>query len=52
MLYDDKLYKRGYSIQLLKCVLPTEAKNNMWEFHEGTCENHVGGNSLVFKALR
>ena len=35
VLYDDKLYRRGYSMLLLKCVLPTEAKNIMWEFHKG-----------------
>ena len=51
VLYDDKLYRRGYSMPLLKCVLPTEAKNIMWEIHEGTCGNHAGGQSLVFKAL-
>ena len=52
LLYDDKLYKRGYSMPLLKCVLPKEAKNIMWEIHEGTCGNHSGGQSWVFKALR
>ena len=52
VLYDDKLYRRGYSMPLLKCVLPTEAKNIMWEIHKGTCGNHAGGKFLVFKALR
>ena len=37
MLYDDKLYRRGYSMPLLKCVLPTEEKTIMWEIHNGTC---------------
>ena len=41
-LYDEKLYRRGYSMPLLKCVLPMEAKNIMWEIHEGTCRNHAG----------
>ena len=52
VLYDDKLYRRGYSMPLLKCVLPAEVKNIMWEIHEGTCGNHIGGQSLAFKALR
>ena len=52
VLYDDKLYKRGYSMPLLKYILPTEAKNIMWEIHEGTCGNHAKGQSLKFKALR
>ena len=29
MLYDDKLYKRGYSMPLVKCILPTELKTIM-----------------------
>ena len=52
VLYDDKLYKRGYAMPLLKCVLLTEVKNIMWEIHEGTCGNHTEGQSLAFKALR
>ena len=52
VFYDDKLYIRGYSMPLLKYVLLTEAKNIMWEIHEGTCRNHARGQSLAFKALR
>ena len=33
MLYDDKLYRRGYSMPLLECVLPTEVKNIMLKIH-------------------
>ena len=51
-VFYDKLYIRGYSTPLLKCVFPTEAKNIMWEIHNGTCGNHTEGESLVFKALR
>ena len=35
VLYDDKLYKRDYSMPLLKCVLPIEVKNIMWEIYKG-----------------
>ena len=52
VLYDDKLYRRGYSMPLLKCASPSEAKYIMREIHEGTCGNHVEGQSLAFKALR
>ena len=52
VLYDDKLYRRDYSILLLKCVLPIEVKNIMWEIYEDTCGNHAVGQSLKFKALR
>ena len=43
VLYDDKLYRRGCSMPLLKCVLTMEAKNIIWEIHNGTCGNHAGG---------
>ena len=52
VLYDDKLYKRGYSIPLLKCVPPFEAEYIMREIHEGICGNHVERQSLAFKTLR
>ena len=52
VLYNDKLYRRGYSMPLLKCVTPSEAKYIMREIHDGTCGNHTRGKSLAFKALR
>ena len=52
MLYDDKLYRKGYSMPLLKWILPTEVKNIMCEIDEGTCGNHAGGQSQAFKPLR
>ena len=42
VLYDDKLYRRDYSMSLLKCVTLSEVKYIMREFHEGTCGNHAG----------
>ena len=50
VLYDGKLYRRGYSMPLLKCATPLEAKYSMREIHEGTYGNHAGGQSLAFKA--
>ena len=52
ILYDDKLYRRSYSISLLKCATPSEAKYIIREIYEDTCGNHTGGQSLAFKALR
>ena len=52
VFYDDKLYIRGYSMPLLKYVLPMEVKNIIWEIYKGTCGNYAGGQSLAFKALR
>ena len=52
ILYDNKLYRRGYSMPLLECIPPIEAENIMREIHDGICGNHAGGQSLVFKTLR
>ena len=52
VLYDDKVYRRGYLMPFLKCVLPMEVKNVMWEIHDDTCGNYTWGQSLAFKALR
>ena len=52
VLYDDKLYRRGYSMPLLKCVPPSEAKYIMDKIHDGICGNHAGGQSQMFKTLR
>ena len=42
MLYDDKLYMKGYSMSLLKCVLSSEVKYTMKEIHKSICGNHAG----------
>ena len=43
VLYDDKVYRRGYSMPLLRCVTPSEAKYILREIQEVTCGNHTGG---------
>ena len=43
VLYDDRLYRRGYSMPLLECVLPIEVNNIIWEIHKGTWGNHARG---------
>ena len=52
VIYDDKLYRRGYSMPLLKCVTPSELDYIMREIHKSICRNHTGGQSLTFKTLR
>ena len=44
VIYDDKLYRRGYSMSLLKCVTPFEANYFIREIHESIFGNHTGGN--------
>ena len=52
VLYDDKLYRRGYSMPLLKCVPPSEAEYKMREILEDVYRNHAWGQFLAFKTLR
>ena len=52
VLYEHKLYRRGYSMPLLKCVTPPKAEYIMREIHEDIYGNHARGQSLAFKVLR
>ena len=52
VIYDDKLYRRGYSMSLLKCMTPSEEDYIMRKIREGIYGNHAGGQSLAFKVLR
>lgn len=51
MLLNDRLYKRGISTPLLRCLNIEEAERVLCEIHDGVCGNHSGGQSLVHKAL-
>lgn len=51
-LIEDKLYKRGFSTRLLKCVSDTKAQEIMKEVHGGICSSHVGGKALATMILR
>ncbi|GAU50120.1 hypothetical protein TSUD_192410 [Trifolium subterraneum] len=52
VLLDDKLYRRGFSIPLLKCVEEARVEFILQEIHEGINGQHIGGRSLARKALR
>ena len=52
ILYDGRLYKRGFSIPLLKYVDLEEGNYILREIHEGVYDNHTGGQSFAHKALR
>ena len=52
IIYDQKLYKRGFSTLLLKCVDLEEGNYILQTIHEGICSNHVEGQSLAYKALQ
>ena len=43
VLYDNKLYRRGYSMPLLKCIPPLEVEYVIRKIHKDIYGNHVGG---------
>ena len=51
-LLDGILYRRGFTLPLLRCVDDEEADYVLREIHEGVCGNHLGARTLPFKALR
>ena len=52
ILYDERLYRRGFSTLLLKRVDLTEGNYILQEIHERVCGNHSGGESFVHKVLQ
>ena len=52
ILHDGKLYRRGFSTPFLKCVDLEAGSYIIQEIHEEVCGNHIGGQSLAYKALR
>ncbi|XP_057250131.1 uncharacterized protein LOC130591205 [Beta vulgaris subsp. vulgaris] len=51
-IFQGQLYKKGFSLPLLRCVTAYEATKIIEEIHEGICGNHIGGKTLALKALR
>ena len=51
-LFNDTLYKRGFSMPYLKCVDEKEAKYILEEIHGGICGDYAGPRSLVNKVIR
>ncbi|XP_056694872.1 uncharacterized protein [Spinacia oleracea] len=52
VIYQGKLYKKSFSLPLLRCVSTEESQRVIEEIHEGICGNHIGGRTLAVKALR
>jgi hypothetical protein len=46
------LYRRGYSLPLLKCLPDEDASYVLKEVHHGVCENHSGAKALANKIIR
>lgn len=51
-LLDGVLYRRGFTLPLLRCLDDEETNYVLREIHEGICGNHSGARTLAFKALR
>lgn len=51
-MLDNKLYRRGFSMPLLKCVVEPEITSILKEIHEGFCGGHTGGHSLAQKIIK
>ncbi|GAU32026.1 hypothetical protein TSUD_147220 [Trifolium subterraneum] len=51
-ILDNKLYRRGFSIPLLKCADEATDDYILRDIHEGINSQHLGGRSLARKALR
>lgn len=52
LLLDDILYKRSFTLSLLKCLSEEEADYVLREIHEGICGNHSRGMTMAHKAIR
>lgn len=48
----DKLYRRGVSSPLLRCLAKEQAEYVMTEIHEGICGSHIGGRAVAAKVIR
>src|ERR1044072_9182948 len=52
VLLADRLYRRGVSQPLLRCVTQREADQIMEALHEGICGSHIGSRALSLRILR
>ncbi|RWW24777.1 hypothetical protein GW17_00010913 [Ensete ventricosum] len=46
-IINGRLYRRGFSRPLLRCLHPTEARTTIAEIHEGICGDHISARTLV-----
>ena len=51
-IHRGTLYKRGFSVPILKCVGKEDANYILREVQEGICCNHIGARTLAGKTLR
>ncbi|XP_016166860.1 uncharacterized protein LOC107609409 [Arachis ipaensis] len=51
-IIQGKLFKKGLSQPLLKCLHPDQMDYVLREVHEGCCGHHIGGKALARKLIR
>jgi hypothetical protein len=51
-IVNGTLYKRGFTLPLLKCVSPKEGNYILRKIHEEICGSHSGARVLAHKAVR
>ena len=51
ILLNGQLYKRLFSLSLLKYLRPIDADYALQEVHKGICENYLGDKSLAYIVL-
>ena len=51
-MVNGTLYKKGFTLPLLKCVSPEEGNYILREIHEGIGESHSGSRVQAHKAVR
>ena len=51
-MIESCLYRKGFSLPLLKCLDEVSKERVIQEVHEGVCRNHIGGRSLAVKIVR
>ena len=52
VLYDKKLYKRSFTLSLLKCLPFFEVDYALRKVHKWICGNHLDDRALAYKILR
>nr|KYP41385.1 Retrovirus-related Pol polyprotein from transposon 297 family [Cajanus cajan] len=52
VVINERLYRRGFSSPLLRCLTKSQAQRVMDEVHGGMCGSHIGGRALVYKVAR
>ena len=52
LIQDERLYRRGFSMPLLRCVTKEDSIAILAELHEGECGGHIGSQTLTKKILR